>query len=141
MLSGEMLQYIVEAIESERAVHLREQLGRLSQAPSPARAALEAQLARPLCGLQLILVGDFLQVVEGWRRMLWRRALLPACLPCRLAPVTPACLACLTHPYLALPACRALPYCVQLPPVSDSGQDLQKKLELAVQNLDEKLVK
>jgi hypothetical protein len=34
-----------------------------------------------------------------------------------------------------------LPYCGQLPPVSDSGQELQKKLELAVQNLDEKLVK
>ena len=60
---------------------------------------------------------------------------------CLFAQVTPACLACLAHPYLALPACRALPYCVQLPPVSDSGQELQKKLELAVQNLDEKLVK
>lgn len=61
MLSAEMLQHLAEAIYAARAAHIRDQMEGLEEG-CELRERLRAKLRRPLAGLQLILVGDFLQV-------------------------------------------------------------------------------
>lgn len=63
MMSAEFLQYAVEIITAARASYFRDELQRLGpDLPAEARERLQRLLARPLCGLQLVLVGDFLQL-------------------------------------------------------------------------------
>ena len=70
MLPAEMLQYIVEVLTTARGMYLRDRLKGLpaGDALDGVRRRLEAQLRAPLCGLQLVLVGDFLQVCCCCRR-------------------------------------------------------------------------